>query len=135
MSEKVVWITGASTGIGFETAKAFAKGDYIVVATARRKSRLVNLVKELKFIGCKAFAFVCNVQSERSIISTKKKIIENCGTIDIMVNNAGITVFKTLMETKSYEFDSIMDTNLRGSFLMMKAVLPLMMKKRRSSIQ
>ena len=134
MSEKVVWITGASTGIGFETAKAFAKGDYIVVATARRKSRLVNLVKELKFIGCKAFAFVCNVQSERSIISTKKKIIENCGTIDIMVNNAGITVFKTLMETKSYEFDSIMDTNLRGSFLMMKAVLPLMMKKRRGHI-
>jgi short-subunit dehydrogenase len=134
MSEKVVWITGASTGIGFETAKAFAKADYIVVATARRKSRLVTLVKELKFIGCKAFAFVCNVQSERSIISTKKKIIENCGTVDIIVNNAGVTVFKSLMETKSYEFDSIMDTNLRGSFLMMKAVLPLMMKKRRGHI-
>jgi short-subunit dehydrogenase len=134
MSEKVVWITGASTGIGFETAKAFAKADFIVVATARRKSRLVTLVNELKFIGCKAYAFVCNVQSERSIISTKKKIIEKCGTIDIIVNNAGVTVFKSLLETKSYEFDNIMDTNLRGSFLMMKAVLPLMMKKRKGHI-
>lgn len=134
MSEKIVWITGASTGIGFETAKAFAKAGYIVVATARRKSRLVALVNELKFAGHEAYAFVCNVQSERNVISTKKKILEKCGTIDIIVNNAGVTVFKSLLDTKSYEFDYIMDTNLRGSFLMIKAVLPLMIKKRRGHI-
>ncbi len=130
MSEKVVWITGASTGIGFESAKAFAKSGYIVVATARRKSRLVALVNEIKFTGHEAYAFVCNVQSERSVLSTKKKILEKCGTIDIIVNNAGVTVFKSLLDTKSYEFDYIMDTNLRGSFLMIKAVLPLMIKKK-----
>ncbi len=134
MSEKTVWITGASTGIGFETAKAFAKAGYIVVATARRKSRLVALVNEIKFAGHEAYAFVCNVQSERNVISTKKKILEKCGTIDVIVNNAGVTVFKSLLDTKSYEFDSIMDTNLRGSFLMIKAVLPLMIKKRRGHI-
>ena len=134
MTEKVVWITGASTGIGFETAKAFAKAGSIVVATARRKSRLVALVNELKFAGHEAYAFVCNVQSERSIISTKKKILEKCGTIDIVINNAGVTVFKSLLDTKSYEFDNIMDTNLRGSFLMIKAVLPLMIKKRKGHI-
>ena len=134
MSEKVVWITGASTGIGFETAKAFAKSGYIVVATARRKSRLVALVNEIKFAGHEAYAFVCNVQSERSVLSTKKKILEKCGTIDVIVNNAGVTVFKSLLDTKSFEFDNIMDTNLRGSFLMIKAVLPLMIKKRRGQI-
>lgn len=134
MTEKVVWITGASTGIGFETAKAFAKEGFIVAATARRKSRLVALVNELKFVGHEAYAFVCNVQSERSIISTKKKILEKCKTIDVIVNNAGITVFKALLDTKSYEFDSVMDTNLRGSFLMIKAVLPLMIKKKKGHI-
>lgn len=134
MNEKIVWITGASTGIGFETAKAFAKAGYIVAATARRKSRLVSLVNELKFVGHEAYAFVCNVQSERSIISTKKKILEKCRTIDIIVNNAGVTVFKSLLDTKSYEFDNIMDTNLRGSFLMIKAVLPMMIKKRKGHI-
>ncbi len=134
MTEKVVWITGASTGIGFETAKAFAKAGYIVAATARRKSRLVALVNELKFVGHRAYAFVCNVQSERSILSTKKKILEKCKTIDVIVNNAGVTVFKSLLDTKSYEFDNIIDTNLRGSFLMIKAVLPLMIKKKKGHI-
>jgi NADP-dependent 3-hydroxy acid dehydrogenase YdfG len=134
MSEKVVWITGASTGIGFETAKAFAKEGYIVVATARRKSRLVALVNEIKFAGHEAYAFVCNVQSERNVLSTKRKILEKCPTIDIIVNNAGVTVFKSLLDTKSFEYDNIMDTNLRGSFLMIKAVLPLMIKKRKGHI-
>ena len=72
----VVWITGCSTGIGFELAKVFAKAGYSVVATARRKSRLVRLVSEIKFAGYEASAFVCNVQSERSVFSTKKKILE-----------------------------------------------------------
>lgn len=79
MNQSVVWITGASTGIGFEAAKAFAKAGYIVIATARRKSRLVSLVNELKFAGHEAYAFVCNVNSERNIISTKKKIMRNAG--------------------------------------------------------
>lgn len=134
MSQKVVWITGASTGIGFETAKVFSKAGYIVIATARRKSRLVTLVNEIKFAGREAYAFVCNVQSERSIISTKKKILERCGTIDVLINNAGVTIYKKFIETKTPEFDNIMDTNLRGSFVAAKAVLPLMLKKRKGHI-
>jgi NADP-dependent 3-hydroxy acid dehydrogenase YdfG len=134
MNQPVVWITGTSTGIGFETAKVFAKAGFIVIATARRKSRLVSLVNEIKFAGNEAYAFVCNVRSERSVISTKKKILEKCGKIDVMVNNAGVTVFKSLIDTKSHEFDNIMDTNVRGSFLMIKAVLPLMIKNRKGHI-
>lgn len=134
MNQPVVWITGASTGIGFEIAKVFAKAGYIVIATARRKSRLVSLVNELKFAGHEAYALVCNVQSERGVISTKKKILEKCGKIDLVINNAGVTVFKSFIDTKSYEYDYVMDTNVRGSFLMTKAVLPLMMKKRKGHI-
>lgn len=134
MSQRVVWVTGASTGIGFEIAKAFSKNGDIVIATARRKSRLVSLVNEIRFANREAYAFVCNVQSERSVVSTKKKILEKCGTIDIIINNAGITVFRPFIETKSYEFDDLMDTNLKGGFLMAKAVLPLFIKKRKGHI-
>jgi short-subunit dehydrogenase len=131
---RVVWITGASTGIGFELAKAFAKSGFTIIATGRRKSRLVSLVSEIRFAGHEAYAFVCDVRSERSIISTKKKILENCSSIDILVNNAGITAFKSFIDTKPPEFDDIIETNLRGSYLTTRAVLPLMMKKKRGHI-
>lgn len=131
---RVVWITGASTGIGFELAKVFAKSGYIIIATARRKSRLVSLVNEIRFAGHEAYAFVCDVRSERSIISTKKKILEKCGTIDILINNASITTFKSFIDTKPPEFDDIIETNLRGSYLMARTVLPIMMKKKRGHI-
>lgn len=134
MSKRVVWVTGASTGIGFETAKVFAKAGYIVYATARRKSRLVKLVNELKFAGYEAYAMVCNIQSERSVFSTKKRIIEKSGPIDILINNAGVTIFKTLLDTKSPEFDNIMDTNLRGCYLAIKSVLPVMVKRKKGHI-
>lgn len=131
---RVVWITGASTGIGFELAKVFAKSGCTIVATARRKSRLVSLVSEIRFAGHEAYAFVCDVRSERSIISTKKKILENCGTIDILINNASITTFKSFIDTKPPEFDDILETNLRGSYLATRTVLPIMMKKKRGHI-
>lgn len=130
----VVWITGCSTGIGFELAKVFAKAGYSVVATARRKSRLVRLVSEIKFAGYEASAFVCNVQSERSVFSTKKKILEKYGSIDVLINNAGVTIFKSFIDTKSYEFDDVMNTNFRGSFLTMKSVVPVMIKKKKGHI-
>ena len=131
---RVVWITGASTGIGFELAKVFAKSGYIIVATARRKSRLVSLVNEIRFAGHEAYAFVCDVRSERSIIGTKKKILEKCGTIDILINNASITTFKSFIDTKPPEFDDILETNLRGSYLTTRSVMPIMMKKKRGHI-
>ncbi len=131
---KVVWITGASTGIGFEIAKVFAKSGCVIIATARRKSRLVSLVSEIRFAGHEAYAFVCDVRSERSIASTKKKILEKCGTIDILINNASITTFKSFIDTKPPEFDDIIETNLRGSYLTARTVLPIMMKKKRGQI-
>jgi short-subunit dehydrogenase len=134
MNPKVAWVTGASVGIGFDIAKSFAKAGYIVIATARRKSRLVRLVNELKFAGHEAYAFVCDIKSERSIFSTKRKILEKCGTIDILINNAGVTLFKSFIDTKTPEFDYVMDTNFRGSFLAIKSVLPLMLKKRKGHI-
>lgn len=131
---KVVWVTGASTGIGKEIAMQFSKAGYIVVVTARRKSRLVSIVKEIKFAGREAMALVCNVASERSVNSTAKRIIENYGRIDCLVNNAGVTAFKSFLDTKVFDYDYIMNINLRGSFLTMKSVMKPMIKKKRGHI-
>ncbi|MFA5011216.1 MAG: SDR family oxidoreductase [Ignavibacteria bacterium] len=131
---KVVWVTGASTGIGKEIAMQFSKAGYIVVVTARRKSRLVSIVKEIKFAGREAMAFVCNVASERSVNSTAKRIIENFGRIDCLVNNAGVTAFKSFLDTKVFDYDYIMNINLRGSFLTMKSVMKPMIKNKRGHI-
>jgi len=134
MSEKVIWITGASTGIGREIAMEFSKAGHIIIATARRKSRLVNLVSEIKFAGREASAFVCNVASERSVQLTAKRIREKYGRIDCLINNAGVTVFKSFTDTKVYEFDYVMETNLRGAFLCMKSVLPQMIKNKKGHV-
>jgi short-subunit dehydrogenase len=134
MNNKVIWITGASTGIGKEMACAFSKAGYIVVVTGRRKSRLVNLVSEIKFAGREASAFVCNVASERSVQSTTKRIFEKYGRIDCLINNAGVSVFKNFLDTKVFDYDYVMDINLRGSFLCMKSVLKRMIKLRRGHI-
>jgi sepiapterin reductase len=134
MSEKVIWITGASTGIGKEIAMEFSKAGHTVVATARRKSRLVSLVSEIKFAGREASAFVCNVASERSVQLTAKRIREKYGKIDCLVNNAGVTVFKSFVDTKVYEFDYVMEINFRGALLCMKSVLPQMIKNKKGHI-
>ncbi len=134
MKNKVVWVTGASTGIGKAIAEKFSKEGCIVVVTARRKSRLVKIVSEIKFAGREASAFVCNVMSERSVFQTAKRIREKYGTIDVLINNAGATVFKSFLETKTQDYNNVIDTNLKGPFLCMKAVLPQMIKKKHGSI-
>ncbi len=134
MNQKVVWVTGASTGIGQAIANEFSKAGHIVVVTARRKSRLVRIVSEIKYAEREASAFVCNVLSERSIQITAKRIREKYGRIDVLINNAGVTVFKSFLETKTFDFDNVMDTNLRGAFLCMKFVLPLMIKNKKGQI-
>ncbi len=134
MNQKVVWVTGASTGIGQAIANEFSKAGHIVVVTARRKSRLVRIVSEIKYAEREASAFVCNVLSERSIQITAKRIREKYGSIDVLINNAGVTVFKSFLETKTFDFDNVMDTNLRGSFLCMKFVLPQMIKNKKGQI-
>lgn len=134
MKNKVVWVTGASTGIGKAIAERFSKEGCIVVVTARRKSRLARIVSEIKFAGREASAFVCNVTSERSVFLTAKRIREKYGSIDVLINNAGATVFKSFLDTKTLDYNNVIDTNLKGPFLCMKAVLPQMIKTKKGIV-
>jgi Short-chain alcohol dehydrogenase of unknown specificity len=70
----------------------------------------------------------CDVQSEASVSETVKKILELHGNIDVLINNAGVTYFKDFIDTSIEEFDHVINTNLRGTFLTTKAVLPAMLQ-------
>lgn len=134
MGQKVIWITGASSGIGREIAKEFSKAGHKVAVTARRKKELMKLVKEIRSDGGTASAFICNVMSEQSVNSAFKKITEDFGKVDCLINNAGTTVFKSFTDTNVSDFDNVVGTNLRGAFLCIKSVLSGMLKRNNGHI-
>jgi 3-oxoacyl-[acyl-carrier protein] reductase len=122
-----IWVTGASSGIGKEVAKEFARIGCKVYASARR-ANLIDLVnRELEAEGCKNLLEVipCNVASESNVDTAVKKIIAN-NKIDCLVNNAGITSFKLAIDNSINEIKDIINTNLLGAIYTIKGVLPYM---------
>lgn len=132
--QPVVWVTGASRGIGYEVAKAFAEIGTQVVVTSRNRRKLASLVRQIERKGGYAKAYVCDVSSERSVAATAKQILERLGRVDVLVNNAGVTYFKSLRETSRSEFDEVIAANLRGTFLCIKAVIESMVRRRSGHI-
>ncbi len=126
----VIWVVGASRGIGREIAKQFAFIGCRVCLSGRNKNELLSAVQEITNLGGKAFSFPCDITQQRSIVSTAKSIRKQVGEIDVLINNAGITVFKSFLDTSSQEFKDILDTNLYGHILCIKTVLPLMVRRK-----
>lgn len=128
-AQRVVVVTGASSGIGRALAQAFAKAGDRVVACGRDRRRLEQLTDLLAATGfdCSSAAF--DLRDERQIARAVRTILRREGKIDVLINNAGVTVFKTVAETTAKEFDDIVDTGLRAVFLLSAAVLPHFIKR------
>jgi NADP-dependent 3-hydroxy acid dehydrogenase YdfG len=126
----LVWITGAGSGIGHALAVEYADNGYVVILSGRDKSSLKALQKSILEQGGMAHLVVCDVRQEASVNKAAKKILKDIGTPDILLNNAGVTVFKKFAETSVEEFDDIVNTNLRGSFLTTRALLPRMIERK-----
>lgn len=90
LTGKVAIITGASSGIGVQIAKAFAEQGADVAILARRYKRLKKLAKEIESMGRKALPIKCDVTIEKEVISSVKTVLNNFGKIDILMNNAGV---------------------------------------------
>jgi len=127
---RVVWITGASSGIGCALAELFAGRGDIVVASSRRESKLTELQQRICGAGGTCELEVCDVTSESSVSHAAKHILAHQGKIDVLVNNAGVTSFKEYINIGREEFDQVVNTNLRGVFLVTQAVLPGMLQAR-----
>lgn len=122
---KVAAITGAGSGIGLAVATLFAKyGAKIAMIDVSESCALK--AGQLRSQGFEAEFFQCSVCSEPEVIDTVKAIKERFGTIHILVNNAGINVRKTVLDTTLEEWDRCIDIGLKGTFLFSKHVVPLM---------
>lgn len=133
-SPLIVWITGASSGIGKALVELFVDGGETVLASARSKGKLFTLQQSLAGAAGECIPFACDVRDERFVRATAKEIMTRFKRVDLLINNAGVTSFKNFVGTSVREFDSIIGTNLRGMFLVTNSVLPDMLKRRRGMI-
>lgn len=121
MNKKVVLITGASSGIGSATARAFAEKGATVVLAARREKELMSLVREIEAKGGKATAIKTDVSKSQDVDRMVKHAIETYGRLDYAVNNAGIEgKFSRITDLSEEDWDTVMNINLKGIFLCMK---------------
>lgn len=132
---KTAVVTGASRGIGREVALLLAReGANVTVNYSGSQERAEQVVQEIEANGGKAIAVQADVTSADSVKALMDQTLETFGSIDLLVNNAGITKDNLLMRMKEDEWDAVIDTNLKGVFLCTKAVSRQMMKQRAGRI-
>tara|TARA_Y100000590_G_scaffold105224_1_gene119730 strand:+ start:46 stop:747 length:702 start_codon:yes stop_codon:yes gene_type:complete len=130
IQNKVALITGSGRGMGRGIALGLAKNDVNIALTGRNQDLLDKVAKEIEDIGGKAKTFLLDVTDDYQAEAVSRAVYEEWGSIDILVNNAGVILYdKPVWKTTLEDWYFIMDTNLKGTFLTCKAVLPYMMKK------
>ena len=128
--KQIVWITGASSGIGLACATMFAKQGFRIVMSGRNRPELLRKAGELIEIGGDVRAVQCDVTTEEDVEWAIKSIIKVFGEgPDILINNAGISPYDDIDKMTTVTFDKVISTNLTGNFLCAKAVLPEMIRK------
>ncbi|KAL2233700.1 UNVERIFIED_CONTAM: 3-oxoacyl-acyl-carrier-protein reductase, chloroplastic [Sesamum indicum] len=131
----VVVITGASRGIGKAVALALGKsGCKVLVNYARSSKEAEEVCREIEASGGQALTFGGDVSKEADVESMIKTAMDAWGTIDVMINNAGITRDGLLMRMKTSQWQEVIDLNLTGVFLCTQAAAKIMMKKKKGRI-
>lgn len=129
LTGKVALITGASAGIGLACARALAaEGAYLVI-TARREDRLKALVTAGQAMGTEAVYVVGDAREESTAQQTVEAAVKNFGRLDILINNVGVGNYKNLVDTTAEEYDEMMDSNVRSTFLFTRHALPIMLEQ------
>src|SRR3989442_8551068 len=134
LKDKVAVVTGASQGIGRDTAKALAEAGAKVVVAARNEGKLAALVSEITAAGGEAFAVMMDVTDAEQVKSGFKQVVEKFGRLDILVNNAAVTRDGLAMRMKKEDWETVLQTNLTGALFCIKQALPTMMKARAGRI-
>ncbi|MBL4952649.1 3-oxoacyl-[acyl-carrier-protein] reductase [Neobacillus sp. OS1-32] len=135
LTGKTALVTGASRGIGRAIALELAsQGANVAVNYAGSEAKANEVVDEIKALGRDAFAYKCNVSDSANVTEMVKSVIDRFGSLDILVNNAGITKDNLIMRMKEEEWDDVININLKGVFLVTKAVTRQMMKQRKGRI-
>jgi 3-oxoacyl-[acyl-carrier protein] reductase len=127
---KTAFVTGASQGIGRACALALAKAGARVALAARNEANLEAVAAEITAASGHAKSFVMDVASEASIQAAAKAAIAHFGSVEILVNNAGITRDTLLLRMKRADWDAVLNTNLTSAYLCIQQVIGSMLKQR-----
>ncbi|MDR2131461.1 MAG: gluconate 5-dehydrogenase [Odoribacteraceae bacterium] len=126
---KVAWVTGASYGIGFAIASAYAAAGATIVFNDLNPELVERGIAAYKAAGIHAHGHVCDVTSEEQVNALVARLEQEVGSVDILVNNAGIIKRIPMIEMTAAEFRQVIDVDLNAPFIVAKAVIPGMIKK------
>lgn len=127
-------VTGGSKGIGRAICLALAREGANVVIAARHENEIKDTIDKLKAMNSESLAIQADVRSEEDVRRLISTLIDKCGRLDILINNAGVACKKRLEETTLEEYEKIMDTNLKGVFLCTKYAIPYIRESKNGKI-
>ncbi len=127
-------ITGASRGIGRAAALVLAKAGCNIAATARNAEELTTLVAECTALGVRAKAYPADATDAPAVYAVRDQILADFGQVDILVNNAGVARYGTLVEHTIEDYDWMMNTNMRSTFLFTHAFVPSMIARKSGNV-
>jgi 3-oxoacyl-[acyl-carrier protein] reductase len=134
LSGKTALITGASSGIGAACARALAAEGADFLLVARRRERLESLAAEVARAGGKAEIVVGDAREESTARRAVDAAVKTFGRLDILVNNVGVGNYKNLVDTSADEYDEMMDSNMRTTFLFTRWAVPVMIAQKSGTI-
>jgi NADP-dependent 3-hydroxy acid dehydrogenase YdfG len=129
LSGKTALITGASAGIGWASAIALAGEGASLVITARRQERLADLESAVQAAGGKAVSLLGDATEADTAARAVDLAVQTFGALDILINNVGVGNYKDLVDTSAEEYDEMMDSNMRSTFLFTRYAVPVMIKQ------
>ncbi len=134
LANQIAVVTGAGRGIGRAIALKFAAEGADVACVSRTPENSEKVAAEIRALGRKAWAQAVDVADANAVTAAAEKILAECGRVDILVNNAGVTRDNLLMRMSEAEWDAVLNTNLKGAFLVTKAFSRALIKQRSGRI-
>ena len=134
LANQIAVVTGAGRGIGRAIALKFAAEGADVVCVSRTAENSARVADEVRALGRKAWAVAVDVADGAAVAAAAEKILTDAGKVDILVNNAGVTRDGLLMRMSEEDWDTVLDTNLKGAFSFTKAFTRALLKQRSGRI-
>ncbi|MSU57981.1 MAG: 3-oxoacyl-[acyl-carrier-protein] reductase [Pedosphaera sp.] len=134
LENQIAVVTGAGRGIGRAIALKFAAEGADVVCVSRTAENSEKVAGEIRALGRKSWAHAVDVADATAVEAAAEKILAECGKVDVLVNNAGVTRDGLLMRMSDADWDTVLDTNLKGAFLVTKAFSRAMLRARSGRI-
>lgn len=134
MKDKVVWITGGGRGIGRSAAEHLAQLGARIVICARTKAEIDTVADNIRAKNGQILSIPCDVTDNAQILHLVSQVKKKWNSIDVLINNAGIGIFRKIIDTDESDWDKTLSINLKSVFLCSRAVLPDMISKKSGHI-